>query len=67
MKTILKLSLVSLISSGFTIMLFISFYNTKSIEYESSPIIPVTFSANVGNTSELHQISLLQLIIVLVL
>ena len=32
-------------------MLFISFYNTKSIENESSPIIPVTFSANVGNTS----------------
>lgn len=50
MKTILKLSIVSLISSGFTIILFISFYNTKPIKNESIPTIPVTFSANVGNT-----------------
>lgn len=51
MKTILKLSLVSLISSGFTIVLFISFYDTKPVEFETTPVIPVTFSSNIGNSS----------------
>ena len=54
MKTILKISLVSLISSGLSLMLFISFYETtpnRKLEREIS-VTPVNYSRNsfVSNT-----------------
>ena len=48
MKAILKISLVSLISSGLTFMFFISFYIPKKLNIEAAiaPISPMNFSSN---------------------
>ena len=48
MKAILKISLVSLISSGLTFMFFISFYSPKKLNIEAAiaPIAPMNFSSN---------------------
>ena len=48
MKAILKISLVSLISSGLTFMFFISFYSQKKLNIEAAiaPIAPMNFSSN---------------------
>ena len=48
MKAILKISLVSLISSGLTFMFFISFYIPKKLNIEAAiaPIAPMNFSSN---------------------
>ena len=48
MKAILKISLVSLISSGLTFMFFISFYIPKKLNIEAAiaPITPMNFSSN---------------------
>lgn len=48
MKAILKISLVSLISSGLTFILFISFYSPEklNIEAATAPIVPMNFSSN---------------------
>ena len=48
MKAILKISLVSLISSGLTFMLFISFYSSEKseVEAETAPVVPMNFSSN---------------------
>ena len=48
MKAILKISLVSLISSGLTFMFFISFYSPEKLTIEAAiaPIAPMNFSSN---------------------
>tara|TARA_B110000261_G_scaffold60774_1_gene71515 strand:+ start:900 stop:2270 length:1371 start_codon:yes stop_codon:yes gene_type:complete len=48
MKAILKISLVSLISSGLTFMFFISFYIPEKLTIEAAiaPIAPMNFSSN---------------------
>ena len=48
MKAIIKISLVSLISSGLTFMFFISFYSPKKLNIEAAiaPIAPMNFSSN---------------------
>ena len=48
MKAILKISLVSLISSGLTFMFFISFYSSEKpeVEAETAPVVPMNFSSN---------------------
>ena len=48
MKAILKISLVSLISSGLTFMFFISFYSPEKLNVEATiaPIVPINFSSN---------------------
>jgi len=48
MKAIIKISLVSLISSGLTFMFFISFYSPEKldVEAETIPIVPMNFASN---------------------
>ena len=48
MKAILKISLVSLISSGLTFMFFISFYSPEKLDpkAEPVPVVPINFSSS---------------------
>ena len=48
MKAIIKISLVSLISSGLTFMFLISFYSPEKldVEAETIPIVPMNFASN---------------------